>query len=416
MAEGIIERKGKRGSTHAVVISLGRDPATGKYRQKWVSKGDDGRTFKTVREAKAHRRKLLDVHEDGGEIVNTRISLGDYLDQWLSGHAPHLSPVTLEGYHSIVRVHLKPALGHLPLRGLGPHPIRDYMKKKLDAGKSAETVRYHLAILHEALGQAVKDGLRMTNPMVNVDRPERVHKEMTVLDEEQVRLFLAEAKRFSPYYRLYLAAVTTGMRQGELLGLRWRDVDLTLGVASVQQTFYRLNGKGIEQKQLFKQPKTAKSRRQVDLAPFLIEELRVMREEQKALRKEFGPLYEDHDLVFCQSNGKPLHARNIVRRDIRNTLSLKGLRAESLSRGVAEDLLPKPLPKIRFHDLRHCHATLLLQQGVHPKVVQERLGHSTIAMTLDTYSHVMPGMQRQAVADFAERLFGHSTPTGEANR
>jgi len=231
-----------------------------------------------------------------------------------------------------------------------------------------------------------------------------------------VRLFLAEAKRFSPYYRLYLAAVTTGMRQGELLGLRWRDVDLTLGVASVQQTFYRLNGKGIEQKQLFKQPKTAKSRRQVDLAPFLIEELRVMREEQKALRKEFGPLYEDHDLVFCQSNGKPLHARNIVRRDIRNTLSLKGLRAESLSRGVAEDLLPKPLPKIRFHDLRHCHATLLLQQGVHPKVVQERLGHSTIAMTLDTYSHVMPGMQRQAVADFAERLFGHSTPTGEANR
>ena len=113
------------------------------------------------------------------------------------------------------------------------------------AGKSPTTVRYHLMVLREAIQQAVRDGLLDRNWVDNVTRPKKQRKEMSVLDEEQIRLFLAEAKRSSKYYRLYLAALLTGMRQGELLGLRWRDLDLTLGVASVQQTFYRLNGKGI---------------------------------------------------------------------------------------------------------------------------------------------------------------------------
>ena len=169
---------------------------------------------------------------------------------------------------------------------------------------------------------------------------------MQVLDEEQMRLFLAEAKRSSQYYRLYLTAALTGMRQGELLGLRWRDLDLTLGVASVQQTFYRLNGKGIpeESRQLFKPPKTEKARRTVDLPAVLVEELRTLRGEQATLRKEFGLQYQDNGLVFCQLNGKPLHAHNVVRRDFRQVLELRGLRETLRARGVTEDLLPKPLP------------------------------------------------------------------------
>ena len=139
-----------------------------------------------------------------------------------------------------------------------------------------------------------------------------------------------------------------------------------------------------------------------------------MREEQARLRREFGPLYAAYDLVFCQSNGKPLHAHNMTRRDLRSILGLQRLRAEMNARGVSEELLPKPLPRIRFHDLRHCHATLLLQQGVHPKVVQERLGHSTIAVTMDTYSHVLPGMQRQAALALEERLLG-SVPQTSGN-
>lgn len=174
----------------------------------------------------------------------------------------------------------------------------------------------------------------------------------------------------------------------------------------MQQTFYRLNGKAVKEKLLFKQPKTERGRRQIDLSPIVIEELRALRENQRALRREFGPIYQDNDLVFCQPNGKPHHGHNITRRDFRRVLSLKGLRDEMRARGVSEELLLKPLPRIRFHDLRHGNATLLLGQGVHPKVVQERLGHSTIAMTLDTYSHVMPGMQRQAALALEERLLG----------
>jgi len=206
---------------------------------------------------------------------------------------------------------------------------------------------------------------------------------MRVWDEEQVRLFLAEAKRSSPYYRLYLAALLTGMRQGELLGLRWKDLGPTLHVASVQQTFYRLG-----RKQLFKEPKSARARRTVVLAETLISELHRLREEQAGRRDLMSDDYEDHDLVFCQPNGKPLHAHNLVRRDFRSVT----MRAK--------------LPRIRFHDLRHTHATHLLRHGVHPKVVQERLGHSTPAFTLAVYSHVLPGMQEEAVKRLEASLLG----------
>jgi integrase len=223
---------------------------------------------------------------------------------------------------------------------------------------------------------------------------------MQVWDEEQVRLFLAQAQRFSPYYPLYLAALTTGMRQGELLGLRWQDLNLALGTASVQQTLYRLAGRC-----LFKAPKTALSRRTIALAPILVQVLRDLRSQHEDRRQLLGHQYVDHGLVFCQDNGKPLHANNMTRRDFVRVLSLTDLRAELLKKGVPEESLPRPLPRIRFHDLRHCHATLLLQQGVHPKIVQERLGHSTSAFTLQVYSHVMPGMQEQAVQALEARLF-----------
>jgi integrase len=137
----------------------------------------------------------------------------------------------------------------------------------------------------------------------------------------------------------------------------------------------------------------------------MVEELRKVRDEQVEQRRLFGEEYQDYDLIFCQPNGKPLHAHNIAQRDFRRVQSFQSSRKELGARGVSEELLPKPLPRIRFHDLRHCHATLLLQQGVHPKVVQERLGHSTVGMTLDTYSHVLPGMQEEATQLLQRKLF-----------
>jgi integrase len=204
-----------------------------------------------------------------------------------------------------------------------------------------------------------------------------------VLDEEQVRLFLAEAKRSSRFYPLYLTAILTGLRRSELMGLRWSDVDLARATLSIRQVFLRVG-----RQQVFGQPKSATSRRTIALPPVVVDELRKLRAEQEERRRLLGDLYHDHGLVFCQPNGKPLHAADIVRGDFRRVLARAGL------------------PRIRFHDLRHSHATLLLSQGVHPKVVQERLGHATPGFTLAVYSHVLPGLQERASQALQERLFG----------
>jgi integrase len=390
---GHIRKRGK--NCWAVVIPLGRDPQTGKSRQKWYS-------HKTRREAEAHLAQIIAAMQGGGWTPPTKMLTSDFLDQWLRDYAVGMVRVTtLDSYQAIVRVHLAPALGHVPLSALSAQAIQGYFSRKLQEGLSPATVHRHAMVLHKALACAVKWGALARNPVDLTDPPRPGRKEMRVLDDEQVRLFLAEARRFSPYHRLYLTALLTGMRQGELLGLRWRNVDLTVGVASVQQTFYRL-GKQL----LFNEPKTTKARRTIALPSALVEELRTLRDEQEENRRLLGDDYRDFGLVFCQPNGKPLHGHNISQGDFRRVLALKGLHAELLTKGVPEGSLPKGLPSIRFHDLRHSHATLLLQQGEHPKIVSERLGHAGVGITLDTYSHVLPGMQEQAAARLEERLFG----------
>lgn len=290
-----------------------------------------------------------------------------------------------------------PLLGYIPLARLSPQAIQAFIRTKIQEGLSTATVHQIYRVLHKALQQAVKLGLLARNPCEFVDPPPIRRLEMQVLDEEQVRIFLGEAKRSSRYYSLYLTAVLTGMREGELLGLRWKDVDLTLWVASIQQTFYRLG-----RQQLFRQPKSQKGRRQVALPPVLVEELRRLKAKAEEECRTRGrcpssgcqdrncAYWHDHGLVFCQPNGRPLHAHNITQRDFRKILERAGL------------------PRIRFHDLRHGNATLLFRLGVHPKVVQERLGHSSPAFTMAVYGHVVPGMQEDAAEKLAEKLLGRA--------
>lgn len=366
----------------ALVLYLGRDPQTGKERQKWYS-------HETRREAQAHLNEILAAMQGGGWTPPAKTRLADYLERWLQDYAAgKVRGTTLDSYQAIVRVHLTPALGHVPLSSLSAQAIQGYFSRKLQGGLSPATVRRHANILHKALACAVKWGLLARNPVDLTEPPKPERKEMRVLDDEQVRLFLAEAKRSSPHYRLYFAALLTGMRQGELLALRWRDVDLALGVASVQQTFYRLGAQ-----MLFGPPKSAKARHTIALPAVLVKELRALRDEQEENRRLLGAAYHDYGLVFCQPDGKPLHGNNITQGDVRRVLARAGL------------------PHVRFHDLRHNHATLLLQQGEHPKIVSERLGHSGVGITMDTYSHVLPGMQEQA-ARLEARLFGRAAPPG----
>ena len=322
--------------------------------------------------------------QGGAGIPPSRLLLGDYLRQWIKDYATGaVAPTTLDRYKSLSRIHIEPALGYVPVTKLTPQAIQAYLSKKLSGNLSPSTVHHIYRLLYQALRHGVRWGMLLRNPADAVDPPRRRNPEVRVWDEEQTKLFLGEAKRSSKYYPLYLAAALTGMRQGELLGLRWRDVDLALRVISIQQTFYQLG-----KQQLFKEPKTSKARRTVALPDVLIDQLRALKEQQKQHRAFHGQDYVDHDLVFCQSNGRPLRANNIVRRDFRKITKLAGL------------------PKIRFHDLRHSHATHLLRQGENPKVVQERLGHSSPAFTLSVYSHVLPGMQDQAARRLADRVLG----------
>jgi len=206
-----------------------------------------------------------------------------------------------------------------------------------------------------------------------VDAPRVPKQELQVLDVEQAQQFL-EAAKSDPLEALYIAALTTGMREGELLALKWKDIDFQQGTIQVKRTIARVRGQGFK----VLEPKTPKSRRSIHLAPMTLEALKHHRIRQRQQRLIAGAAWEEHDWVFCNSLGKPMERGNMVKRSFRRVLTRAGL------------------PQIRFHDLRHSCATLLLSMGVHPKIVQERLGHSQIAVTLDTYSHVLPSLQEEA--------------------
>lgn len=363
----------KRGRSWNSVVYVGRD-GNGRRRYKWY-------THRSRREAEHHLAQVLAA---GGIAPSVKTRLSDYLEQWLKDYAEGVvAPTTLDRYRGIIRGSPVRIVGDIPLSRLTPQMIQGYLSTQLARGLSSTTVLHHYRVLRKALKHAVRWGLLTRNPADMVDPPRRRRHGIKVWDEEQIRLFLAEARRSSKHYLLYLTALMTGMRQGELLGLRWRDVDLVEGRASIQQTFYRLG-----RQELFKEPKTPGARRTIPLPTVVVDELASLKVGQDYARLQLGNGYTDLGLVFCQPNGKPLRANNIVRRDFRKVIERVGL------------------PVMRFHDLRHSHASHLLKQGTNAKVVQERLGHSSTAFTLSVYGHVLPGMQEDATRQLAERLLG----------
>jgi len=330
---------------------------------------------------------LLHSLEVGNYLKPTRITVGEWLEQWFKSYvAMHCSARTAESYQSEMRRHLIPALGAIALTKLHPQKIQDHYSQALTGGRtdgkgglSARTVQYHHRILSEALGHAVKMGLVGRNVAEVVDPPRPEHKNMANLATEDVPKFL-EAASETHYYVLFYTALYTGMRLGELLGLRWCDVDLELVSLSVVQALYKRSGicKMVE-------PKSSKSRRRIALSPSLSLLLRDYKTEQQAQRILLGGDLVDSNLVFSHIDGKPLDPGVV-------------------SHTFAKVLKKAGLPHIRFHDLRHSHATLLLKAGIHPKIVSERLGHANIGITLDTYSHVLPGLQERAPKRFDEML------------
>jgi integrase len=274
---------------------------------------------------------------------------------------------------------LVPAIGTVKLKTLSAMHVQGVYRSMLDRGLSSRTVQYTHAVLHRALKQAVRWGLVPRNVCEDVDRPRLRREEMHPLDHEQARCLL-EAAQGDRLEVLYVLAVYTGMRPGELLGLKWVDVNLDGNDVSLRVNRALSDGKLTE-------PKRKRSRRRIDLSAGSIVALKVHRKRQLEERMQKAGLWKDHGLVFPSTVGTPLSHRNVVR-------SFKAL--------LKRASLPA---SIRLYDLRHTCATLLLNSNVHPKYVQELLGQASIAQTLDTYSHVLKGMDG-GIGDVMDEAFG----------
>lgn len=370
MQGSIQKRTGKRGVSWTVVYD---DPTAAHRRQR-------RKTFKTKREATAFLTQTLHQIQTGGFIEPRAITTGEYLDYWLETYALHnVRPTTYRSYEQVIRLHAKPALGTVLLQKLQPAHLQLLYSDKLTNGRAdgngglaPRTVQYLHRILREALNQALKWQMVNRNVADATEPPRAARAQVTVWNDEQVRTFLG-ATEHDYYAPVWHVALTTGLRRGELLGLRWQDVDFEDGVLRVRQSLVEVNGTP-----LFQEPKTKSGRRTVALFPVTLSELRAHRTRQLQHRLAIGPAWEDHDLVFANADGRPVYPANLARHFRRRMKELQ-------------------LPTIPFHSLRHTHATLMLRDGMHVKVMSERLGHSSIAITLDTYQHVLPDMQRQAL-------------------
>lgn len=367
---GSIRQKGKRSWQIQVYTGTGPD---GKYR----------RQFETVQGRKSDAQKrlneLLVNLEKGIYTPPGRLTVAEHLRTWLEGYVKtNCSQRTLDGYQSIVERHLIPAFGHLYLKHLHPQAIQAYYGKACEK-LSARTVHHHHRVLSESLKYAVRQGYLGRNPCELVDAPAARKKAMRTLTPSEVEVLFENAQG-SFYYPVVYTAVSTGLRQAELLGLRWRDIDLDLLSISVSQVLYKR--RGVCQ---CKEPKTSHSRRRVSMTPKLALFLREYRAECEWFCQQLGKQLALDDLVFANPEGKPIDPC-------------------VLTHAFARMARKAGLEGVRFHDLRHTFASLMLLRGAKPKVISEALGHSSVAFTMDVYSHIIEGMQSDAMALLDEVL------------
>lgn len=332
-------------------------------------------------EAKIVRREIENELERGSESFENRDSLNEYLDAWLKAIAGKVAEKTHSDYSSLMRLYVRPVLGKKRLSDVRPLDVQALISDLQSRELSARTVRYCHTVLSSALKQAVRWRVLTNNPAAYVELPKVHRQEMKTLSPESVQMFLAECAKCK-HGLLFEFAIATGMRPQEYLALRWSDLDLKECRATVQQVLMRnRSGGGFK----FKSPKTPKSRRTIPIPFYFKEPLASHKKKQNEARLALGPEWQNYDLVFCSEVGTPLSLRNLQRRHFEKILDRAGL-------------------DITTYGLRHSCATLLMSAGENPKVVAERLGHSSVTLTLDCYSHVLPTMQQSATDKLAKIL------------
>ncbi len=370
-------KRGRRGNGEGTIY----ERTNGTYAATFTVEGGKRKTFyaKTHKEVQEKLKKALYEQQQGTLVTAPHQTVAQFLTDWLeSTQKQSVRPRTYERYEEIVRLHIIPALGRHKLQSLSAQHVQAFYTKKLEGGLSALTVISFHNLLHKALETAVKWNLVARNVCKVVSPPRRQRFEVTPLSLEQIQKLLSavEGHRLEALFKLALA---TGMRRGELLGLKWQDIDFAKGALQVRRVLSRIPsimpGKGYTEAE----PKTQRSRRTIIIAPFALKGLKEHRRRQAEEKKRAGEGWQEHDYVFCTPIGTHLNPTRDMLDQLKVFLKKAGL------------------PDIRFHDLRHSSATLLLSLGVHPKVVQEILGHSQISMTLDIYSHVLPSMHQDAM-------------------
>ena len=345
---------------------------------------------KTKEEARQKLRALQRKQDQGLPLVTSQMLLKDYLAQWLESIRHQVRAKTHVDYEVSVRLHITPRLGHIRLAKLGPEDIDKAWNAMLKEGHSASVVQYAHLRLSKALNDAMKRNLVYRNPCQAVSPPKARRKELYPPDADAIHRFLGTA-RDTEYYEALYTSFYTALRRGEVLALTWRDVDLDLGTISVAHSLYRAKGG----QSILNDPKSAKGRRLVSLTPSTTILLRSLRERREAEGIIQGYMVNEDSPVFRYRNGSPILPR-------------------SYSGAFTKIMRKAKLEGYRLHDARHAHASLMLKQGVHPKIVQERLGHAKVSTTLDIYSHVTPGLQQAAALRFEEGLMNTSHPESVA--
>ncbi|KLV30675.1 site-specific integrase [Priestia megaterium] len=366
-------KKDKTTGKYYFIVDIGRDELTGKRRQK------KKRGFTTKKEAEKALAVVLNELNLGTFIEPQLIDLDSFIKEWFVERQTQLAKSTLKNHQCLYRNHLKPKLGHYKLQDLNPIVLQKFTNSLVaDSSLSHNSIRKLLFLINQLMKKAHGLKLISENPLIHVNIPREVKSEMSIWDLKQVNYYIAHAKQ-NRYYTIVLMALLTGMRKGEILGLRWRDIDFEKQVIYIRQIY---DGYA---KELKVGAKTASGVRSIHIPNMLVNQLKKERKKVLANKLKQGMDYTDYDLVNCTKFGNPLDSSTLSKR-FKNHAKKLGL------------------PVIRFHDLRHTHVTMLIQQNVNVKVISERVGHSSIQITLNQYSHVLPSMQ-QEVADKLNTLF-----------
>ena len=376
----------KKGDSWRIAVFLGKNES-GKKKYHWETfRGNKG-------EADLRLNELLLQNNKGLLVKSSKQPLGQYLDWWLENIIkPKLAPRTHEIYSDIIKNHIKPTIGAVLLEDIKPQMLETLLSDKKKAGLT-RTTQIIRGILHKSLNKARTMGLLAFNPVDGTEHPQSSRRQFGILDKDKLKI-VQEALNESEYKVLFITLLHCGIRRSEALALRWSDIDLDEMVLSVSRSMQYLGSADPGEKITFKEPKTKSGRRTIALTPTNCVLLREHKESAVKQRKSLNQKdLTNDDLIFSHWNGQPFTPNGITHAWI------KFIRSCGIN-------------NVRLHDLRHTMASIMLSENVHPKIVQERLGHAKISTTLDTYSHVVPGLQKASAKKLDDAFKGHKTKKG----